>query len=300
MQGQITKGIAGFYYVKSGETVYRCKARGIFKQQDIKPAVGDIVSFEIIEGNDDNLITEIHPRKNSFIRPFTANVDCFAVVTAVSRPAPVPALLDKLLVMAEQAGTDIVLCINKCDLASDTRKSSGRKAEENLRMLQRIYGSVYPVIMIDQTDPSGYEMLREQIRGKKTALAGASGVGKSTILNHLLADERMETGQISEKTQRGKHTTRHAELFFLDKYGTGVFDTPGFTSFQLTDVEEDELQHLFPEIERHLGKCRYDNCRHAAEPGCAVKEAVRAGSIGQERYDSYLALLKELEENRKY
>lgn len=300
MRGQITKGIAGFYYVKSGETVYRCKARGIFKQQDIKPAVGDQVTFEIIEGNDDNLITEILPRKNCFIRPFTANVDCFAIVTAVLKPAPVPTLVDKLLVMAEQAGTEVILCINKCDLAADQRKSSGRKAAQNLEMLRSIYGSVYPVVLLDRESPEGYEKLRELIRGKKAALAGASGVGKSTILNRLLQYEHMETGDISEKTQRGRHTTRHAELFFLDGEGTGLFDTPGFTSFSLTEMEPEALQHYFPEIEGHLGHCRFDNCRHVAEPDCGIRQAVAEGQIGQARYDSYLALMKELEERTRY
>ena len=303
-QGRIIKGIAGFYYVKSGETVYRCKARGIFKQQDIKPAVGDHVNFEIIEGNDDSLITEILPRKNVFIRPFTANVDCFLVTAAITRPAPVTALIDKLLVMAEAAGTEIILCLNKCDLAADQKKSSGRKAAENLRMLREIYEPVYPVVLLSRDDPAGYEKLREMIHGRAAALAGASGVGKSTILNHLLEHEHMETGSVSEKTQRGKHTTRHAELFLTDEDGTGIFDTPGFTSFALSDTARDlqpeDLQHLFPEIAARLGHCRYDNCRHVAEPGCAVKQAVEEGQIGEIRYNSYLALLKELEEIRKY
>lgn len=300
MRGQITKGIAGFYYVKSGETVYRCKARGIFKQQDIKPAVGDHVAFEIIEGNDDNLITEILPRKNCFVRPFVANVDCFAVVTAVLKPAPVQALVDKLLVMAERADTDVILCINKCDLAKDVRRSSGRKAAENLKQLREIYETVYPVVLLDQTDPSGYEKLEEQIRSKTVALAGASGVGKSTILNRLLQHERMETGAVSEKTQRGRHTTRHAELFLLDEEGTGVFDTPGFTSFSMEEMAPEMLQHYFPEIERYLGQCRYDDCRHAAEPDCGVKQAVADGSIGTARYESYLSMMKELEEMSRY
>ena len=300
MRGQITKGIAGFYYVKSGETIYRCKARGIFKQQDLKPAVGDQAVFEIIEGNDDNLITEILPRKNCFIRPFVANVDCFAVVTAVARPAPVPALVDKLLVMAAHAGTEVILCINKCDLADNPRKASGRKAAENLEMLREIYGPVYPVVLLDQNSREGYEQLRQMIHGRRTALAGASGVGKSTILNHLLQEQRMETGSVSEKSQRGRHTTRHAELFFLDEEGTGVFDTPGFTSFSLTDMQPEELQHAFPEIEENLGECRYDNCRHLAEPDCGVKQAVEDGKIGRARYASYQALMQELQELRRY
>ncbi len=299
-KGLIVKGIAGFYYVKSGETIYRCKARGIFKQQEIRPAVGDRVRFEVIEGNDDNLITEILPRKNCFIRPFVANVDCFAVVTAVSRPAPVTSLIDKLLIMAEQAGTEVVFCINKCDLAADQRKSSGRKAAANLQMLREIYEPVYPVVLLDQREEEGYGQLKEMLRGRCVALAGASGVGKSTILNHLLDGELMETGSISEKTQRGRHTTRHAELFDLDTEGSQLFDTPGFTSFSLTQMQPEELQHCFPEIERHRGGCKYDDCRHAAEPDCAVKRAAEEGRIGRARYESYLALLKELEDTKQY
>lgn len=300
MQGRIMKGIAGFYFVKSGETIYRCKARGIFKKQDIKPAVGDLVEFEIIEGNDDNLITDILPRRNSFIRPFVANVDCFVVVTAVLRPAPVQELVDKLLIMAEHAGTEAVLCINKCDLAADQSKGAGRKAAANLERLRAIYEPVYPLVLLSRDDPSGYERILELIHGRTAALAGASGVGKSTILNHLLKDELMETGSVSEKSQRGRHTTRHAELFLLDGDGTGIFDTPGFTSFAVSGIEEEELPHLYPEIERELGRCRYDDCRHMAEPGCAVKEAVEQGRISRARYDSYLALIRELDEQKKY
>ena len=167
-------------------------------------------------------------------------------------------------------------------------------------MLRSIYEPVYPVVLLSQEDPAGYERLAAQIHGKQTALAGASGVGKSTILNQLLQHERMETGDISEKTQRGRHTTRHAELFPLDEDGTAVFDTPGFTSFTLTDVEPAALQHCFPEIASRLGHCRYDNCRHAAEPDCGVKQAVAEGQIGKARYESYLALMKELEEANRY
>ena len=300
MRGRIVKGIAGFYYVKSGETVYRCKARGIFKQQGIKPAVGDHVTFEIIEGNDDNLITEIHPRRNCFVRPFLANVDCFLVVTAIAKPAPVPDLIDKLLVMAEQADTDVILCFNKCDLAADQRKSSGRKAADQLERLKEIYEGVYPVVTLAQGETEGFEKLEEMIRGRTVALAGASGVGKSTILNQLLRREQMETGSVSEKTQRGRHTTRHAELFLTDEEGTGIFDTPGFTSFSLTDIEPETLQHLFPEIRGALGHCRYDDCMHRMEPECGVKQAVEEGRIGRDRYASYLSLLQELEEAKKY
>lgn len=288
------KGIAGFYFVKSGETIYRCKARGLFKQQGIKPAVGDLVTIEIPETDDDGLVTEIHPRKNCFIRPFVANVDCFAVVAAAARPAPVLPVIDKLLVMAEQAETEAVLCISKCDLA-DAKGRTGRNAAETIERIRRIYGPLYPVVEIDPRSEEGLDSLRKLIRGRTTALAGASGVGKSTILNRLLCREQMETGEVSEKTQRGRHTTRHAELFETED-GIRIFDTPGFTSFDLPPIDGQELAHLFPEMRRLAGGCRFDNCAHLAEPDCAVKAALKAGDIDEARYESYRQMYREAEE----
>lgn len=294
MRGTIIKGIAGFYYVKSGETVYRCKARGVFKERGIKPAVGDQVEMEVIEDNDDSWITEILPRKNDFIRPFVANVDCFIIVTAVTRPAPILQTLDRFLVMAEKAGTDIVLCINKCDLADEGGKSGARKAAATLKALKETYGKIYPVVCMDPEAEDGMAKLMKLIEGRHAALAGASGVGKSTILNRLIPQAMMETGSISEKSQRGRHTTRHSELFAVDDKGTMIFDTPGFTSFEILDADEEELQFLYPEIGKYAGRCRYDNCRHLAEPECAVKAALEAGEIAESRYESYKAQMEEL------
>lgn len=283
MEGTIIKGIAGFYYVKSGETVYRCRARGVFKERGIKPAVGDRVQFELGSEEDNSVVTEILPRKNCFIRPFVANVDCFVIVAAAARPKPVTQTLDRFLVMAEKAGTDIVLCINKCDL---------KGAQKHLL---EIYEPLYPVVCLDNKSDEGLERLRELIKGKTAALAGASGVGKSTILNRLMPEDVMETGNISEKSQRGKHTTRHSQLFTIDEAeGTMVFDTPGFTSFDILDTDEEELPFLYPEIGKLAGMCRYDNCRHLAEPDCAVKKALEEGKINESRYESYKTQMEEL------
>ena len=282
MKGTIIKGIAGFYYVKSGETVYRCRAKGTFKEQGIKPAVGDEVHFQIGAEEDNMLVTEILPRKNCFIRPFVANVDCFVIVTAAKRPAPILRTIDRFMVMAEKAHTDVVFCINKCDL-------NGKQKE-----LKQIYGPIYPVVCTGEGMDEGLDQLRQIIRGRKAALAGASGVGKSTILNRLYPQALMETGAISEKSQRGKHTTRHSELFALDDEGTMIFDTPGFTSFDILTADEEELQFLYPEIGAFAGKCRYDNCRHLAEPECAVKQALAEGIIAESRYNSYKEQMEEL------
>ncbi len=295
LKGTIVKGIAGFYYVKSGEAVYRCKARGIFKERGIKPAVGDRVMMEIIENNDDSLITEILPRKNDFIRPFVANVDCFAIVTAVTRPQPVIETIDRFLVMAEKAHAEIIVCISKCDLADINGNGVEREAAKTLNKLREIYEPIYPVVCVDVRVGKGLEEFKKLIAGKTVALAGPSGVGKSTILNHLIPHAEMKTGSISEKTQRGKHTTRHSELFTVDEErGTMLFDTPGFTSFEILEADEEELQFLYPEIGRFAGKCRYDNCRHIAEPGCAVKEALSRGQISESRYESYCAQMEKI------
>ncbi len=293
MKGTIVKGIAGFYYVKEeGRDIpaFQCKARGVFKKDGTVPAVGDHVMFQLGEGpEDDGLITEILPRKNQFIRPPIANVDCFVVVMAAAHPKPNLALVDKFLVMAEKSGTEIIVCLNKLDLAKE------RLVEE----VKQLYGSIYPVVCLSAGTGLRTDELRELIKGKQTALAGPSGVGKSTLLNALLPSAAAETGDVSKKTKRGRHTTRHCELFDLGD-GTMIFDTPGFTSFEIMEAEEAELQHLFPEMEPFLGTCRYDDCRHLKEPGCMVRQAVEQGTIPQGRYESYKVLLGEIQAKNRY
>lgn len=290
MRGTIVKGVAGFYYVKCADAVYQCKARGVFKNEGITPLVGDRVDFEPGAGaEDDGLVTEILERKNEFIRPPVANVDCFAVVMAAAHPKPNLAVADKFLVMAEKYQTDVIFCLNKTDLAK------GGIVET----IKRIYEPLYPVVCLNAARGDGIEELRKQIRGKRTALAGPSGVGKSTILNGLLPGALAETGDISHKTKRGRHTTRHCELFDLGDQ-TMIFDTPGFTSFDILEAEEEELQLLYPEMRPFAGMCKFDNCRHLKEPDCAVRQAVSEGRISSERYESYKVQIAEIQNKRKY
>lgn len=290
MIGTIVKGIAGFYYIKAGSRVHQCKARGVFKKDGITPAVGDQVEFTPGEDEEqDGLVEKILPRKNQFIRPPIANVDCFAVVLAAAHPRPNLVIVDKFLVMAEKAHTDVVLCINKIDLADDA-------AVEHLKS---IYDPIYPVVCLSGSTGVGVDELKMKLYGKRTAFAGASGVGKSTLTNRLSPGARAETGNISLKTKKGKHTTRHAELFDLGG-GTMIFDTPGFSSFEILEAGEEELQYLYPELEPFIGCCKYDNCRHIKEPGCAVHQAAKEGEIAPSRYESYKAQLGEIQEKNKF
>lgn len=288
MKGIIIKGIAGFYFVKAGGKTFQCKARGIFKKDGIVPYAGDEVIIRKID-EDEAVIEEILPRKNSFIRPPIANVDCFIIVTSVTQPDPNPEIIDKFLVMAEHNHTDIIVCINKIDLA----------AAENRKEIEEIYRDIYPLVSVCGKTGQEVDQLAALMKGRKCALAGPSGAGKSTLLNRLQSKVTVETGDVSGKTKRGKHTTRHAELFETD-CGALVFDTPGFTSFDILDAEEDELHYLYPEMAALIGGCRYDDCRHIKEPGCCIREAVSLGKIHESRYRSYVNQYKEIQQKKKY
>lgn len=290
MKGLIVKGIGGFYYVDTAQGIIEAKGRGIFKKDGITLAVGDIVELEIIdEEGKKGVINSINPRKNQFIRPPIANVDTFVVVFAAAKPKPNLILVDKFLIMAEMHGVEAVICINKSDLVSP----------ETLAEYKAIYEDIYPVITVSARTGEGLDRLKEVISGKTAALAGPSGVGKSTILNALIPHANMETGSVSEKTKRGKHTTRHVEIF--DAEGGGrIFDTPGFTSFEILEAEEDNLMHYYPDIDKYSGGCYYDNCRHLKEPQCAVREALDDGKIHKLRYQSYTANMEEIKNRRKY
>ena len=288
MKGIIVKGIAGFYYVKAGGKIYQCKARGIFKKDGITPYAGDEVNIEKFD-EEEAVINEILPRKNFFIRPPVANVDCFVIVAAAAKPEPNPDVIDKFLVMAEKSQTDIIICINKIDLVADKKR----------REIEDIYRDIYPLVSVCGKTGQGIGELTALLKDQKCALAGPSGAGKSTLLNRLQSRYTVETGDISEKTKRGKHTTRHVELFETD-FGALIFDTPGFTSFDILDAAEDELHYFYPEMAGLIGGCRYDNCRHIKEPDCCIREAVKQGKIHESRYSSYVNQYKEIQEKRKY
>ena len=290
MEGLIVKGIGGFYYVDTGNEIIEAKGRGIFKKDGITLAVGDRVELEIIdETGRKGVINSIYPRKNQFIRPPIVNVDTFVVVFAASKPKPNLVLVDKFLVMAEMHGVEAVICINKSDLVS----------RDELDEYRNVYDGIYPVIAVSARTGEGMDELKKAISGKTAAFAGPSGVGKSTITNALVPHANMETGSISEKTKRGRHTTRHAEIFKAEGGGR-IFDTPGFTSFEIMEADEDSLMHYYPDIEHFSGDCYYDNCRHLKEPHCAVREAVNEGNIHKRRYESYAANMEEIKNRRKY
>lgn len=291
MQGRIIKGIAGFYYVSAENEIYECKAKGIFRKEKVKPLVGDYVEMEVLDwehrcGN----VTALLPRQNVLIRPAVANIHQALVIFAVREPKPNLSLLDRFLVTMEKQDIPVLICLNKQDLA---------EAEEAER-IRRIYQSCgYQVLFTSASRKTGIEELKEILRGKTTAVAGPSGVGKSSLTNLLAPDIQMETGEISKKLGRGRHTTRHTQLIELQK-DTYLMDTPGFTSFYVENMEKEELRHYFPEFRAYEGSCRFQGCTHTHEPGCRVKEALEEGAVSKERYENYLEMYRELEEKRRY
>lgn len=292
MQGKIIKGIAGFYYVHVvGSGLYECKARGIFRKEKQKPLVGDNVKIEVLdEGEKTGNLIEILPRKNELIRPAVANIDQALVVFAVTEPKPHLNLLDRFLVMMERKEIPVVLCFNKKDIAG----------EDEVLELKQIYADCgYPVLFASAQEEENIGEIRSLLQHKTTAIAGPSGVGKSSLINLLQSEVEMETGSISRKISRGKHTTRHSELLTIDETSY-IMDTPGFSSLYVNDFEKEELRAYFREFLPYEGHCRFHGCDHVHEPGCAVKQAVESGSIHRIRYENYLEMYRELQEKKRY
>ena len=292
MLGKIVKGIAGFYYVHVVEFgLYECKAKGVFRKEKIKPLVGDNVEIDILDETEKKgNIVEVLERKNELIRPAVANIDQALIVFAVTKPKPHFNLLDRFLIMMESKRIPVILCFNKKDIAK----------EPEIHHLKEIYESCgYQMIFTSALEKENIEKVKQLLRGKTTAIAGPSGVGKSSLINIFQPDANMETGTISEKIERGKHTTRHSELICIEE-DTYIMDTPGFSSLYTNDFEKEELKYYFTEFEPYEGKCKFQGCDHVHEPNCAVKAALEEGKIHHIRYENYLEMYNELKEKRRY
>lgn len=292
-KGKIIKGIAGFYYVHDGRgKVYECKAKGVFRNRRVKPLVGDDAAFEVLsEAEGLGNIAEILPRRNTLVRPAAANVDQALVIFAVKEPDPNLNLLDRFLVVMETEEIPCHVCFNKADL--------DRECGERLLEIYEKAGYSSHLFSTYTYTEEGLLELRLLLRGKTTVMAGPSGVGKSSLMNLLHPEAEMETGAVSEKIRRGRHTTRHTELFFLEE-GTFLLDTPGFGSLELFGIPPEELRFYYPELARLEGKCRFQGCVHGKEPDCAVKKALEEGAVGRERYENYLLLHEELKSKKRY
>lgn len=292
MTGKIMKGIGGFYYVYvEGAGLYECRAKGIFRNKKVKPNVGDIVDIDVIsEEEKTGNLTVIHKRKNQLIRPMVANVDQALVIFAIHEPEPNFQLLNRFLIMMEKQQVPVIICFNKMDLATEEEKEQLRRDYEN---------SGCRVLFSSAQEGEGIPEIKSLLKGKTTVMAGPSGVGKSSTLNSISEEKQMETGAVSEKIKRGRHTTRHSELIHLGE-DTYLMDTPGFSSLYLTDIDKEELRFYFPEFAEYENQCRFNGCSHIHEPGCAVKKALEEGKISRLRYEDYCYLYEELANARKW
>ena len=278
LEGRILRSISGFYDVQTGQGLISCRARGILRKEGATPLTGDLVQITVERGK--GMIEKILPRKNSFVRPAVANIDALVVFAANVNPVTEPFLIDRVAAIAGDQEVPVILCINKCDL------------DPALDLASIYQNAGFSVICASAETGEGVEQLRGAIRGKLTAFTGNSGVGKSSMLNRLCPELALPTAEVSDKLGRGRHTTRHVELYQLDE-NTYVADTPGFSSFdtdQMETILKENLQYAFPDFGPYLGKCQFHDCSHRAEPGCAVTAAVRAGDLEATRYDSYLKL----------
>lgn len=292
MQGKIVKGISGFYYVYVAESgIYECKAKGIFRKQKIKPLVGDHVEIDILDevekkGN----VVQVLLRKNELIRPAVANIDLALIIFACEKPKPNFNLLDRFLIWMEFQKVPVTICFNKEDQIAEEEQENFREIYERCDCR---------VIFTSAAEKTGISQLREILSGKTAAVAGPSGVGKSSLINLLQPKANMEIGAISKKIARGKNTTRHSEIIPVTE-DTFIMDTPGFSTLDIPGFEKEDLWRYYPEFREYEPECRFQGCAHISEPDCGVKHAVEAGRIHQTRYDNYVQFYKELKDIRKY
>ena len=281
MKGTIIKGIGGFYYIKCGDEVIECKARGKFRYNDLKPMVGDKVEIKVENGK--GVIEKIENRTSELIRPTVANITQAFVVFAAKNPSINYDLLYRFLLLCEHNNIKAIVIINKMDLLDE---------EEKLEIKNKIEGIGYEVLFIEAKNNVGISNLEEKLNKNVTVLCGPSGAGKSTLINKLSKKEHMETGTVSEKIGRGKHTTRHSELISIsDGY---LVDTPGFSTLDLNFINKEELKDYFPEFEEYNYECKFSTCMHYKEPKCKVKEAVENGNISKARYEFYIRALEDI------
>lgn len=291
-EGRIVKGISGFYYVDvEGSGIYECKAKGVFRKQNKKPMVGDMVKIMVVdEENRIGNIESILERKNELIRPAVSNVDQAIIIFAMKKPKPNLNLLDRFLIMMEQEKINTVICFNKSDLVT----------EEEVAEVRKIYQRCgYEVLFISVMEEEGIQQVKEVLKGKVSTVAGPSGVGKSSLINLLQPHVEMETNDISQKIDRGKHTTRHSQLISLGE-NSYIIDTPGFSSLSISDCLPEELKNYFVEFEPYFGQCKFVECTHIHEPGCRVKNALEMEEISKVRYDHYVEIYEELKRVRRY
>lgn len=290
LEGIIVKAIGGFYYVKTKEGIIESRARGVFREDDVTPLVGDRVKIRISEEDGTGYVVDVAERKSQLLRPPVANITQAIIVMSVKSPDINTWLLDKFLLMGEYEGLELLICINKYDLAEE-------KAQKHKDTYEK---AGYRVLLTSSKLGLGISDLKKELYGNISVFAGPSGVGKSSLLNKVDPRLNLATGSVSGKTQRGRHTTRHIELLELDD-DSYILDTPGFSSLNLDFIEdESHVRHYFREISKYGSGCRFLSCLHDKEPGCAVKEKVQEGVIDKERYENYLLLLDEVRNIRRY
>lgn len=288
INGRIVKGIGGFYYIDSGDTLYECRARGRFRKDGITPLIGDFVTSMIDSASKTGMVTEIHERTNKLIRPPVANITQIAIVFSGTNPKPNLRTVDKLITSAIFAGINPIICINKSDLSD---------CNEYFDIYNK---SGFDTLILSAKDNYNMDKLLTHLIDETTVFAGNSGVGKSSILNQILDDVSLETGEVSGRVERGRHTTRHSELMRLSNNNGYIIDTPGFSSFSVSDLDEKILSTLFPEFEPYAGECKFLDCNHIVEKGCKVLEAIENNLISKSRHESYLEQYKEILDNKEY